>query len=35
MVHLNMTSSLYDFRKALKDKRLVHTAGDHWYVTKL
>ena len=28
-------ASLYDFRKALKDKRLVHTTGDRWYVTKL
>ena len=28
-------ASLYDFRKALKDKHLVHTANDRWYVTKL
>ena len=29
------SASLYDFRKALKDKRLAHTTGDRWYVTKL
>ena len=29
------SASLYDFRKALKDKQLVHTTGDRWYVTKL
>ena len=28
-------ADLHDFRKALKDKRLVHTTGDRWYVTKL
>ncbi len=28
-------ASLYDWRKALKDKRLAHTTGDRWYVTKL
>ena len=29
------SASLYDFRKALKDKRLVHTTSDRWYLTKL
>ena len=29
------SASLYDFRKALKDKRLAHTTGDRWYVTKV
>ena len=29
------SASLYDFRKALKDKQRVHTTGDRWYVTKL
>ena len=28
-------ADLRDFRKALKDKQLVHTTGDRWYVTKL
>ncbi len=28
-------ADLHDFRKALKDKRLVHTTNDRWYVTKL
>ena len=28
-------ADLRDFRKALKDKRLVHTTNDRWYVTKL
>ena len=28
-------ADLRDFRKALKDKRLVHTTLDRWYVTKL
>ncbi len=28
-------ASLYDFRKALKDKRLVHTTSDRWYITRL
>ncbi len=28
-------ASLYDFRKALKDKKLVHTTGDRWYVTRI
>ncbi len=29
------SASLYDFRKALKDKHLAHTTNDRWYVTKL
>ncbi len=28
-------ADLHDFRKALKDKRLVHTTNDRWYVTRL
>ena len=27
-------ADLRDFRKALKDKRTVHTTNDRWYVTK-
>ena len=32
---LRRKADLRDFRKALKDKRLVHTTNDRWYVTKL
>ena len=28
-------ADLRDFRKALKDKRRVHTSGDRWYITRL
>ena len=28
-------ADLHDFRKALKDKKRVHTTNDRWYVTKL
>ena len=27
-------ADLRDFRKVLKDKRLVHTTGDRWYITR-
>ena len=29
------SASLYDFRKALKDKHLAHMTNDRWYTTKL
>ncbi len=29
------SASLYDFRKALKDKKRVHTTGDRWYITTI
>ena len=28
-------ADLSDFRRGLKDKRLVHTTSDRWYVTRL
>ena len=28
-------ADLHDFRKALKDKKRVHTTADRWYVTRL